>query len=245
MRACSTTWRLAQANSLGCATGRPPERPIQSPERRRAETPTVMSPESSRRSATSSPPRCGPRRRLRIRAPRLAPIASLGDSIAVSGCCLTVVEHDGDVVAFDAVPETLEPPTPSSELRPAGGSTSRTGCCSRAKPLRRTTSSRATSTAWGGRPPASREEQRRPPRRPHAAGAAAVALVEKSSSQSPGGLHESPVAALTDDGFEVVAHPAHPGGRHPRRTRTPVDLVNLETDVLARPCRAAALQPLA
>ena len=45
--------------------------------------------------------------RLRIRAPQLAPLARLGDSIAVSGCCLTVVERDGDVVAFDAVPETL------------------------------------------------------------------------------------------------------------------------------------------
>ncbi|HVW88544.1 MAG TPA: riboflavin synthase [Gaiellaceae bacterium] len=33
--------------------------------------------------------------------------AGLGDSIAVSGVCLTVVAHDGDTLAFDAVPETL------------------------------------------------------------------------------------------------------------------------------------------
>ena len=32
---------------------------------------------------------------------------ALGESIACSGCCLTVVERGGGVVSFDAVPETL------------------------------------------------------------------------------------------------------------------------------------------
>jgi riboflavin synthase len=45
--------------------------------------------------------------RLLIAAPRLAPLAALGDSISVSGCCLTVVASDGGTLAFDAVPETL------------------------------------------------------------------------------------------------------------------------------------------
>jgi riboflavin synthase len=45
--------------------------------------------------------------RLAVEAPALAPLAHLGDSISISGCCLTVVAVDGDVLRFDAVPETL------------------------------------------------------------------------------------------------------------------------------------------
>jgi riboflavin synthase len=45
--------------------------------------------------------------RLDVRAPVLAPLAAVGDSISISGCCLTVVEVDGDVLRFEAVPETL------------------------------------------------------------------------------------------------------------------------------------------
>jgi len=45
--------------------------------------------------------------RLSVRAPRLAQLASVGDSIAISGCCLTAVVVDGDVLRFEAVPETL------------------------------------------------------------------------------------------------------------------------------------------
>jgi riboflavin synthase len=45
--------------------------------------------------------------RLTIRAPRTAEGAKLGDSIAIDGVCLTVVEVGGDTFAFDAVPETL------------------------------------------------------------------------------------------------------------------------------------------
>ena len=45
--------------------------------------------------------------RLRIAAPTLAPLSRIGDSINVSGCCLTVVAIHGGVLAFEAVPETL------------------------------------------------------------------------------------------------------------------------------------------
>ena len=44
---------------------------------------------------------------LQIEAPVLAPLAGIGDSINVSGCCLTVVAVRGSVLAFEAVPETL------------------------------------------------------------------------------------------------------------------------------------------
>jgi len=43
---------------------------------------------------------------LRIAAGEAAQAAP-GDSIAVSGCCLTVTAADGEALEFDAVPETL------------------------------------------------------------------------------------------------------------------------------------------
>jgi riboflavin synthase len=43
--------------------------------------------------------------RLLVEAPQTS--AAVGDSIAVDGVCLTVVEHDGDRFAFDVVAETL------------------------------------------------------------------------------------------------------------------------------------------
>ena len=45
--------------------------------------------------------------RLRIEAPATARDAAIGDSVAVSGVCLTVTEATDGVLAFDAVPETL------------------------------------------------------------------------------------------------------------------------------------------
>ena len=45
--------------------------------------------------------------RLRIAAPHTAASASLGDSVSVSGVCLTAVAVDDGELAFDAVPETL------------------------------------------------------------------------------------------------------------------------------------------
>ena len=44
--------------------------------------------------------------RLRIAAAETAQAAP-GDSISVSGCCLTVTAVDGDALEFDAVPETV------------------------------------------------------------------------------------------------------------------------------------------
>ena len=45
--------------------------------------------------------------RLRIATRQVASDAGLGDSIAINGCCLTVVKIDGDHLEFDAGPETL------------------------------------------------------------------------------------------------------------------------------------------
>jgi riboflavin synthase len=45
--------------------------------------------------------------RLRIEAPRTAGEAAVGDSVAIGGVCLTVVDGAEGTLAFDAVPETL------------------------------------------------------------------------------------------------------------------------------------------
>ena len=46
-------------------------------------------------------------RRLRLRAPATAASARPGDSVAVSGVCLTATGVADDVLTFDVVPETL------------------------------------------------------------------------------------------------------------------------------------------
>ena len=48
-----------------------------------------------------------PGARLRVDAGPVADGARLGDSICVSGCCLSVVRIDGDTLEFEAGPETL------------------------------------------------------------------------------------------------------------------------------------------
>ncbi len=45
--------------------------------------------------------------RLRIRADELFRDESIGASVAVNGCCLTIVELSEGVATFDAVPETM------------------------------------------------------------------------------------------------------------------------------------------
>jgi len=45
--------------------------------------------------------------RLIIREPKLAADSKVGDSMAINGCCLTVVDVDGDRLSFQAGEETL------------------------------------------------------------------------------------------------------------------------------------------
>ena len=48
-----------------------------------------------------------PGRLLVLRMPTIAATAHLGDSVAINGCCLTCVEIAGDMLSFEAGPETL------------------------------------------------------------------------------------------------------------------------------------------
>lgn len=59
----------------------------------------------------------GPGVRLVVRDPAIAATAKIGDSVAVNGCCLTVVTVSKDEIAFQAGEETLSR-TNLGELRP-------------------------------------------------------------------------------------------------------------------------------
>jgi riboflavin synthase len=45
--------------------------------------------------------------RIQVRAPKLAPTLEISASIAVNGCCLTVVQRDTETFSADLSPETL------------------------------------------------------------------------------------------------------------------------------------------
>ncbi|MEN6558249.1 MAG: riboflavin synthase [Thermoguttaceae bacterium] len=51
----------------------------------------------------AEPPGC----RLIVREPKIAAETRVADSIAVNGCCLTVIDRQADTFAFEAGPETL------------------------------------------------------------------------------------------------------------------------------------------
>jgi riboflavin synthase len=55
--------------------------------------------------------------RLCVTAPRISGEAPVGESIAVNGCCLTVVAHRGSQLVFDLLQETLDR-TNLGRLRP-------------------------------------------------------------------------------------------------------------------------------
>jgi riboflavin synthase len=59
----------------------------------------------------------GPGRTLVVQSAAMSRNSKLGDSIAVNGCCLTVVANDGDAICFEAGPETLAR-TNLGELKP-------------------------------------------------------------------------------------------------------------------------------
>jgi riboflavin synthase len=48
-----------------------------------------------------------PGKRLTIQSEPIARDANIGDSVALNGCCLTVVARAGDLLSFEAGPETL------------------------------------------------------------------------------------------------------------------------------------------
>lgn len=46
--------------------------------------------------------------RLEIKADKVLEDTKIGDSIAVNGCCLTVIKKDADFLSFEVMPQTLK-----------------------------------------------------------------------------------------------------------------------------------------
>ena len=69
----------------------------------------------------------GAGRHLLVQEAALAPQLAIGESVAVNGACLTVVERDADSFRFQVGPETLREPTLGNWLS-ATWSTSNARC---------------------------------------------------------------------------------------------------------------------
>jgi riboflavin synthase len=161
--------------------------------------------------------------RLVIRAPETAAGASVGDSVAVGGVCLTAVEAVDGVLAFEAVPETLRRSS-LGRLEP--------GAAVNIEPALR------VGDQLGGHFVQGHVDGVGSVRRADAEGLEIVApadvlryCVEKGSIAVEG--VSLTVAALAGDSFSVALVP------HTREVTTlgglhPGDEVNIETDVIAR-----------
>jgi riboflavin synthase len=161
--------------------------------------------------------------RLLVRAPQTAGAASVGDSVSVSGVCLTAVDVEDGRLAFEAVPETL---------RRSALSQLEAGASVNLEPSLR------AGDRLGGHVVQGHVDGVGRVRRADAEGleveASADVLrfcVEKGSIAVDG--VSLTIAGLSDDAFIVALIP------HTRAITTlgalgPGDEVNLETDVLAR-----------
>jgi riboflavin synthase len=165
--------------------------------------------------------------RLRVEAPATAAEVSVGDSVAVGGVCLTVVEIAAPQLSFDAVPETLsrtalgrlqagaevnvEPALRAGE--PLGGHVMQ-GHVDGVGRVRSAEPEGDGSRIWIDAPPAVLRY-----------------CVEKGSIAVDG--TSLTVAALDDAGFAVALIP-HTLSETTLGALRPGDEVNLEADVLAK-----------
>jgi len=165
--------------------------------------------------------------RLRVQAPATAADAELGDSVAIGGVCLTVVEAADGVLAFDAVPETLrrsalaglaqgdevnvEPALRAGD--PLGGHVVQ-GHVDGVGSVRSVEPEGDGARLWFDAPPDVLRY-----------------CVEKGSVAVDG--TSLTVAELDDDGFAVALVP-HTLGATTLGSLAPGDRVNLEADVLAK-----------
>ena len=165
--------------------------------------------------------------RLELDAPETAAAASLGDSVALAGVCLTVVALDGGRLSFDAVPETLDR---TSLGRLAAGDTVNVEPALRAgEPL----GGHILQGHVDGLGTVHSNEPEGEGRRVRVDAGADLRryCVEKGSIAVDG--VSLTVAALDDDGFAVALIP-HTLAVTTLGALAPGDAVNLEVDVLAK-----------
>jgi len=165
--------------------------------------------------------------RLELDAPETAAAASLGDSVALAGVCLTVVAVDGGRLSFDAVPETLDR---TSLGRLAAGDTVNVEPALRAgEPL----GGHILQGHVDGLGTVHSNEPEGEGRRVRVdAGADLLRYCVEKGSIAVDGVSLT-VAALDDDGFAVALIP-HTLAVTTLGALAPGDAVNLEVDVLAK-----------
>ena len=169
----------------------------------------------------------GPALRLAVEAPATAPDVAIGDSVSISGVCLTAVEIAGGRIGFDVVPESLartsldglaagdrvnvEPALRAGE--PLGGHYVQ-GHVDAVGRVRRVDGGGEGTRVWFDAP------------------AEILRYVVEKGSIAVDGTSLT-VSALDDDGFEVALVP-HTLVATTLGGLEPGDAVNLEPDVLAK-----------
>jgi riboflavin synthase len=165
--------------------------------------------------------------RLWVDAGALEAQPAVGDSVAVDGCCLTVVGCEGTRIAFDAIPETLrrttlgqrgvgDPVNLELPLLPTDrlGGHFVQGHVDAVTEVTERKSEGADVVMGFKTPPALRQQ-----------------IVEKGSIAIDG--VSMTVAGVTEDGFSVALIP-HTLAVTTLGLRRPGDSVNLEGDILAK-----------
>jgi riboflavin synthase len=158
--------------------------------------------------------------RLLVDAPETT--AEVGDSIAVDGVCLTVVEHDGDQFAFDVVDETLSRTTLGTLTADARVNI---------EPALRAGDPLGGHMVQGHVDGVGRVRSSSQPVWIDAPADVLRYCVEKGSIAVDG--VSLTIAALDDDGFAVALVP-HTLAATTLGAAKPGDAVNLEVDVLAK-----------
>ena len=165
--------------------------------------------------------------RLRVEAGPVAEGVAIGDSVAVNGCCLTVVQREGAELSFDAVQETLRR-TSLGRLAPRDR-------VNLERPLRvngRLDGHLVQGHVDGTAALVSRREEGNSERFRFGLPADLLRYVVEKGSVALDGVSLT-VAAVVPDGFEVVLIP-HTLAVTNLGDRRPGDPVNLEVDILAK-----------
>ncbi|MGH2972802.1 MAG: riboflavin synthase [Gaiellaceae bacterium] len=149
--------------------------------------------------------------------------AAIGDSVAIAGVCLTVVERNADALAFDVTEETLERTTLGRKA--AGDEVNVEPALRAGEPLGGHIVQGHVDGVGGFRASADGLTWFDAP------GAIVRYCVEKGSITVDG--TSLTVAALDDDGFAVALVP-HTLGATTLGALQPGDSVNLEVDVIAK-----------
>jgi riboflavin synthase len=165
--------------------------------------------------------------RLSVEGRLVATDTGVGDSIAINGTCLTVIQREGSELTFEAVPETLSR-TNLGELQPGSAVNLERALAATGRLAGHIVQGHVDGVGTIQAIVPEQDSWRMtvavpPPLRRY--------LVEKGSVAMDG--ISLTVASLTEEGFTVAIIP-HTWQATTLHARRPGDRVNLETDVLAK-----------